>query len=606
MKKSILGVVLSLLLAASVILSSCSSKVTTTSMPSTATTATTTAALTTATTVPTTTATTAATTTTTTATTTATTGLPIYGGTLAAYGFRQNASPGGWDVCNIPFASDAYLYPYAEFLLTANIAGDGPRGTDAFNFQIQEYIPTQFLTGQLATSWSEPDLTTLIFNIRQGVMWTGNTNIGMNAREFTAIDAAFDLNRYWQSSYGGSTTSYFSSATATNEFTLTVTMNSYSPDWAYRIGYAFKCEMQPTEVVTAGAQNWKNQTGTGPFILTDYVQDSEATYTRNPNYWGSATINGKPYQLPFIQKLELPIIASQSTELAAIRTGKIDIAWEIPAVYQPSVTSTSANLSTYDYYSNSVLCVGFNTANKIFQDVNVRRALMIGTDLQTIANAVYPGGTGADINAFPLAPGLTGVYTPINQMPASDQVLFNYNPTTAKQMLTSEGYPNGFSCQLVIQANPTYNDIASLLVSQWAKLGVNVTIQSDDVATWSGVMVNHNYPDIFMSATGNGIPSTHLQIKVLPGVANTANWSDPQAVALLNQALATDDPTTQNTIFAQLNLYILNQCAWIGFAAPQDFGAYYPWVKNFYDEVEGGDYNDMPMINLIWIDPSLK
>lgn len=595
MKKSFLWVGLSLLIATSVILSSCGTKVATTTATTTSTTTATT----------TTTKSTTVTTSTTqsTATTTTASGEPQYGGTLVAFGFRQGQAPGGWDVCNVPFATDAYFYPYAEFLLIGDIAGKGPRGTKDFAFQIQEGIPLQDLTGQLAQSWEQTDLLTLIFHIRHGVMWTGNTNIGMAPREFTANDAAYDLNRYWQSSYGGGSTAYLSSATATDKYTLTIKMNSYSPEWPYRTAYAFKCEMQPPEVVTAGAQNWKNQTGTGTFILTDYVDGSEATYTRNPNYWGTTTINGKSYQLPFIQTLKYPIIGDLSTEIAAIRTQKIDIAWQIPATQKASLTSTSPNLKTYDYLTNSVLCVGFNMANTIFKNLNVRRALMIGTDLNTIAKSVFPGGS--EVNAFPLAPGLPA-YTAVSAMPASTQQLFTYDPTTAKKMLADAGYPNGFSCQLVIQANSTYNDIAALLVSQWAKLGVTVTIKSLDVAAWSGIMVGHGYPDLFMSATGNGATSTHLQIKVVPGVPNTANWTDQHAVDLLNKALGTSDDAVQTAIFKELNLYILDQCPWIGLPAADVFGSYYPWVKNFYQEVEGGDYNYVPIINQIWIDSSLK
>ena len=593
MKKKILWLGLSLLLVASVILSSCGTAVTST---------TTTTAATTTTTTQTTTQTTTATSSTT--TTTAAPLGPQYGGSLVAAGYRTNGAPGGWDVCNVPFASDAYFYPYLEFLLTGDIAGKGPRGSNEFSFQIQEGIPLGFLTGQLAESWEHADLLTLVFHLRKGIMWTGNASLGIAPREFVADDVAYSLDRYWKSSYGGGNTAYFDSVTATGKYTVTIKMNKYSPEWPYRTAYAFKCEIQPSEVVKAGAQNWKNQTGTGPFILTDYVDGSEATYTKNPNYWGTATISGKSYQLPFIDKLKYPIIPDLSTEIAAIRTGKIDIAWQVPATYKPSLISTSPDLKTYDFYNNSVLCVGFNTANAIFKNVNVRRALMIGTDLQTISKSVYPGG--AELNSFPLAKGLPA-WTAIQDMPASTKELFTYDAVKAKQMLADAGYSAGFKCELIIQsANPTYNDIASLLVSQWSKLGVTVTLKPLDTPAWSGIMVGHQYPDLFMSSTGNGATSTHLQIKAQPGVANTANWSDPKATALLERALQTSDDALQTAIFKELNLYELDQCAWIGFPSASIFGAYWPWVKNFYNEVEGADYNYVPMIKLIWMDQGLK
>ena len=34
-----------------------------------------------------------------------------------------------------------------------------------------------------------------------------------------------------------------------------------------------------------GQTDWRNVVGTGPFILTDFVDNSTATFTRNPDYW---------------------------------------------------------------------------------------------------------------------------------------------------------------------------------------------------------------------------------------------------------------------------------------------------------------------------------
>ena len=523
---------------------------------------------------------------------------------MTVVGYRTNQPPQSWDVANDPFTTDYWTTPYAEYLLAGDIEGKGPRGTNEFPFQVQESIPVPYLTGELAASWEQPDPLTLIFHIRQGVMWTGNATIGMAAREFTATDAAFEMNRYWKGPYGGANVAYFDSATATDKYTFVVKMKTFSPDWSYRIGYAYKCSMYPPETVTAGAGNWKNQCGTGPFILSDYVEGSGVTYKKNLNYWGKTTINGKQYQTPFVDTLIYPIITDPSTQISAIRTGKIDIAWGVPMTNKTTLASSSPDLKTFSFLKNSIKCVGFLTTNPKFSNVAVRRAMMIGTDLKKIANAVYPGG--AEINDFPLSPGLGDVYTPIDKMPASTQALFNYDPVTAKKMLADAGYPNGFSCELVIQADPEYNDIAALLVDQWAKIGVTVTIKSLPVASWSGIMANHNYTDVFMSATGNGSITTHLPIKVTQGVPNTANWNDPHAVELLNKALATSDITAQTALFKELNLYILDQCAWIGFASPYQLSTYWPWVKNYYGEVEGGDYNYIPIIRLMWLDTAQK
>ncbi|HBD38444.1 MAG TPA: hypothetical protein DC084_33205, partial [Cupriavidus sp.] len=46
-------------------------------------------------------------------------------------------------------------------------------------------------------------------------------------------------------------------------------------------------------VATAGAANWKNVTGTGPFTLNQFTQGNSTTYVKNAQYWDTDKIGGK-------------------------------------------------------------------------------------------------------------------------------------------------------------------------------------------------------------------------------------------------------------------------------------------------------------------------
>ena len=52
--------------------------------------------------------------------------------------------------------------------------------------------------------------------------------------------------------------------------------NSHEGGWIY-----------PPEVIKehGNAQDWRNLVGTGPYMLTDWVEGSAVTYTKNPDYW---------------------------------------------------------------------------------------------------------------------------------------------------------------------------------------------------------------------------------------------------------------------------------------------------------------------------------
>ena len=44
----------------------------------------------------------------------------------------------------------------------------------------------------------------------------------------------------------------------------------------------------PAEVIEryGDYKDWRNVVGTGPFILTDYVEGVSKSYVKNPDYWG--------------------------------------------------------------------------------------------------------------------------------------------------------------------------------------------------------------------------------------------------------------------------------------------------------------------------------
>ena len=56
----------------------------------------------------------------------------------------------------------------------------------------------------------------------------------------------------------------------------------------------------PREVVEeyGDMNDWRRVIGTGPFMLTDYVEGSVMTFERNPNYWRKHPIFGD--QMPYL------------------------------------------------------------------------------------------------------------------------------------------------------------------------------------------------------------------------------------------------------------------------------------------------------------------
>ena len=72
----------------------------------------------------------------------------------------------------------------------------------------------------------------------------------------------------------------------------------------------------PKEVADAGATNWKNVNGTGPFMLTDFVAGQlQHLHARIPIYWDKEKIGGQEYKLPFVDKLIYRTIKDEATSI---------------------------------------------------------------------------------------------------------------------------------------------------------------------------------------------------------------------------------------------------------------------------------------------------
>ena len=71
--------------------------------------------------------------------------------------------------------------------------GDWGIDRNRFDFKTN-FTPSWALRGQLAESWERPDLTSVVFHIRQNVFWRDESPV--NGRQLTAHDIAYNWNRY--------------------------------------------------------------------------------------------------------------------------------------------------------------------------------------------------------------------------------------------------------------------------------------------------------------------------------------------------------------------------------------------------------------------------
>ena len=532
-------------------------------------------------------------------------GEPQYGGKLTTFAnlWAQAADPASADVLDGHWTTNVWTTPHMEYLLTTDFEKYGPRGTGEFGVQVLQGIPEAFLAGQLAESWeASPDK--IVFHIRKGVTWTGNANIGMEPRELTAEDVTFSLNRYYNSEKvgGPAVFPFIDSIYAEGKYTVVVKTNRYYAGWPDLIAWGNYAAIYPPEVVAAGASDWNNAVGTGPFIVKDYVLGAQVTWERNPYYWGKTTINGKEYQTPFIDKLIWPIIPDESTRIAALRTGKLDYAWGTPVQYEETLAETAPDLVKVEFYKNGMSGLALRCDREPFNNREVRRAMMIGTNLEAIRDAIWMKGR---IHSFPISGGLpTTLYTPMEDLPASAQELYDYDPDKARQMLADEGYPDGFKVELVFVWE---EDLADMLADQWSRFGVTAQIKHLESAAFWGALYAKDYKDCFIRGYGTAYPLRAIHELGWPDHAvNTAVYEHEYFTKQMLLIQQTIDVSERNALMKDFGVWFLEEAAYIPFADWVMLIHYWPWVKNYYGESDAANCNLAPLFATMWIDQNLK
>jgi len=337
-------------------------------------------------------------------------------------------------------------------------------------------------------------------------------------------------------------------------------------------------------------------------MLKEYITGSYMVYERNPLYWETTTINGKEYPIPFIDELVYAIIPDESTKIATLRTGKIDYSWGIPLRYEDTLKATCPDLSIEKAEGSWCHLLSLNLINsEIMENRNIRRALFIGTNREAVARAAW---LEADLHSWPVSSKCPAVFTPFDELPASTQELYGYDPVKAKQMLADEGYPEGF--QLRIPVDPgrvDWMDMVSLIADQWDEIGVELEIQATETVALQEIEANdYEGFDCWMWGEYN----VDGLIALAHRVSDHSRELIPWFLERLDEASLTVDSAARNVILKDMNWHALDEALHIPLGTPYELNASWPWVKNWYGENEESAWGTSHINARIWIDQDLK
>lgn len=531
------------------------------------------------------------------------------------------------------------------------VGGDrrrGPTGTNEFDFNFNAYLIPENSANWLAESWEIEGPTTIVWRLRKGIRWAldprSEASRLVNGRELVADDVVFSMRRvYIDEKISSMYAMAGDDARPLNIYARDkYTVVAEAPPgyagitWEYLSAWT---RIVAPEVVkkygTPYITDWRSVVGTGGYMLTDYVAQSSLTYTKNPNYWRTEPCLGESYPLPFADSVRILRIPDLSTELAAVRTGKIDIS---ETCFDPrdfkSLRATVPWLRDAKEGENwrrgiytSHRPIAWRMDNPALpwaplddpRALKVRRALYMAVDFESWVKNIYDGEGSEMSFLIPAVPMFKDMRVePEDLPPAPDGfdnrklylndkigIPFAEKQKEAKRMLAEAGYPNGFSAEVILTTSELNTQYWEIVVSYWGQVGVTLKLNVVPTSVKETMRLKKTYNEMWVGSGATG----HLYTMMYCRTGNLYNFSvfsDPwMDQTFLKVAANYFNPKERDALMKEVNLYSQNKLYNFNAPQPVQYRVWPPWVKNYYNG-HVNMYDSHYQYTFAWLDQDLK
>jgi len=315
-----------------------------------------------------------------------------------------------------------------------------------------------------------PDLATKWTTSADGLTWTFplRKNVKFHSgKPFTADDILFTVQRTLNPKTGSPVANLFqgiSKMQKLDDYTVQFTLKAPNPDFPVNFADYHMCVLENN---FSGSFTTK-PSGTGPFMLKEYVPADHALLVRNPNYFEGG--------FPYLDAIKLVFLPDVSTQIAALKSGTVDAMTNITPTQAQSVMNVPGITAA------AIGGTGFNNLRmrsdkKPFNDPRVRMAFKLVTDRDAINVAVLRGvGTIGDDH--PIAPAYGEWFTNIGTR--------KRDVAKAKSLLAQAGYPKGLTMTLTTQVAYGGSDFAVAYQQLAADANITINIVLDGGGAYFG------------------------------------------------------------------------------------------------------------------------
>lgn len=323
----------------------------------------------------------------------------------------------------------------------------------------------------------------------------------------------------------------------------------------------------------------------GPYKFGSYTPNKSLELVRNTE-WNQSS---DPVRAALPDRITVDIVQDDNARSQQLFAGSYDVDLEPTSLPKPAiakaVTSTELKTRLDDPYTMGIRYLGLPRTVKPMNNIHCRKAVIYGTDRQTVQTALGgPGGGEIATNMLP--PGIEGA-NPTDDPYGVRERGGRADVAEAKKELAACGKPNGFRTTVAVRAgNPDDLTAAQALQSSLKPLGISFTIEQIELGQYYqvvgspstvkkkgyGIILGRWLPD-FPTAQGFLQPLADGRFILPTGNVNFPQLDDKSINNLFDKAIAGQDRRKIREMYRQINRKVSDSAGYV----PLTFQKSYTW-----------------------------
>ncbi|MCD8077370.1 MAG: ABC transporter substrate-binding protein, partial [Lachnospiraceae bacterium] len=239
--------------------------------------------------------------------------------------------------------------------------------------------------------------------------------------------------------------------------------------------------------------------GTGPYVLSEYVDGVSYTLTATENYWNAG--NGEQN----VNTIVYTVITESAQRGINFETGDVDVLYDVSSSDYSRLSADTEIAQVIEEPDNSIVLLGFNcTDASPCSEVLLRQAIAYAIDTEAIALTAYDGLAEACYTFG------ASMWLDWNDEYASDGIYYAVDMDKAAELFAESGNSEGLELTLAIEDNSQLLMAATIIQQSLSEIGITLTIDQYDSSSYSNIYMEYDSYDMYIATARSDNYATNI------------------------------------------------------------------------------------------------